>query len=219
MQMKPDYEKAAVKATETLVKYGINTAPVMPLPIFKRTPGVLVLSFAECSGTIGINRENLVTMFGAENQDAVTSVKLENGKLHYIVAYNQRLPLYMLQRALARELGHIILGHDGSLPEDVRMEEARCFACHFLCPRALVHALAAKRLTVEAVGSVTGCYERSMNIIRRLPGVHVPAELNRAVRDNFSEYIANFKNYQSILSAQDTSPLAEFGSYMDGYEE
>ena len=219
--MTPNYEAAAIKATETLIKYGISTAPIIPLPIFKRTPGVLVLSFAEMSGKIGIERKNLVTMFGLENQDAVTSVEIEDGKLKYLVAYNQRLPFYMLQRALARELGHIVLGHDGSLPEEVRTAEAQCFAVHFLCPRALIHALQENgtRLTVEAVGSVTGCYERCMNIVRKLPGVNVPAELNRKVKEQFSDYLSNFSDFQSILVEQDQSPQADFGTYMDGYKE
>ena len=221
MLMIPDYEKAAIKAMETLIKYEINTAPVIPLPVFKKTPGVLVLSFAEMSSKIGIERKNIVTLFGLEHQDAVTSVRVDDGRLHYLVAYNQRLPFYMLQRALARELGHIILGHDGSLPEEVRMQESLCFASHFICPRPLIHAIqeSGSRLTVEAVGSVTGCYERSMNIIRKLPGVHIPAELNRKVRNQFEDYISNFIDYQSILAEKDSSPLADFGSFMDGYVE
>ena len=32
--MTPNYEKAAIMATETLIKYGINSAPILPLPIF-----------------------------------------------------------------------------------------------------------------------------------------------------------------------------------------
>lgn len=219
--MIPDYQKAAIMATETIIKYRISSAPVIPLPIFKRTPGVLVLSFAEMSSKIGIERNNLKTMFGLENQDAVTSVSIEDGKLRYLVAYNQRLPFYMLQRALARELGHIILSHDGSRPLEVRQEESLCFAMHFLCPRALIHAIqeSGTRLTIEAVGSVTGCYERCMNVIRRLPEVNVPADLNRKVKEQFKDYIENFLDYQTILVEKDTSPLADFGTYMNGYQE
>ena len=132
--MTPDYERAAAAAMETLAKHNITTAPVDPLPVFKRTPGVLVLSFTEMSRQLGMDRNNLLTSFETENHDAVTSVHLNDGKLRYLVTYNQRLPMYLLQRALARELGHIVLGHDGSRPEDVRMAEAYCFAYHFLCP-------------------------------------------------------------------------------------
>lgn len=219
--MTPDYEKAAIKATETLIKYGVDTAPVFPIQILKRIPGVLVLSFSEISNRIDIERKKLVTLFGLENQDAVTSIQIDEGGLKYIVAYNQLLPFNMLQRSLARELGHIILEHDDSMDEDTRVMEAKAFSKHLLCPRALIHAIqeSGAQLTVEAVGCITGCYGRCQSLIRRLPGVHVPAELNRKVREQFSEYIENFISYQSILVKRDASPLADFGEYMLNYVE
>ena len=218
--MKPDYEKAAIKAAETLIKYGICSAPVLPLPIIKRMPGVLVVSFAEMSQSSGIDRKNLVTMFGNENQDAVTSVHNKNGKLVYLVAFNQRLPIYMIQRSLAREMGHIVLGHDGSLPEDVRLAEAQAFAYHLICPRPLVHAVKESgiRFSVEVLGNMTGCYERCLQGMRHTPGVHVPAELNRQVRDQFSEYLNNYLDYQTFVR-EDESVTADFGTFMEGYEE
>ena len=217
--MTPDYERAAIKAMETLIANHINTAPVIPLPIFKRTPGVLVLSFAEMSDMADVDRSSLVARFGP-NQDAAT-IHLPDTHLKYIVAYNQRLPFYMLQRALSRELGHIVLGHDGTRPDDVRNAEAYCFAHHLLCPRPLIHAIreAGIPLTVEVLGSVTGCYERCLAGIRREPGVRVPPELNRAVRDQFAAYLDNYIAFQRYLSPDDMSPVADFGNYMDFYEE
>lgn len=219
--MTPDYERAAIKATEMLIKHGINTAPVIPLPVFKRTPGCLVLSFTELSNQIGLDRNNILTSIDAENHDAVTSIHMDDGRLRYLVTYNQRLPFYLLQRALARELGHIVLGHDGSKPEDVRMAEAYCFAHHFLCPRPLIYAIQQSGVpfTVEVLGSMTGCYERCLQGMRKTPPVHVPVELNRQVRDQFRDYIDNFLDYESYLSKSDESMLANFGTYMDGYEE
>ena len=219
--MTPDYQRAAVAATEMLIRHGISTAPVLPLPIFKRTPGVLVLSFTEMSGRIGMDRDNLVSMFDTEQHDAVTSTHFEDGRLRYLVTYNQRLPFYLLQRALARELGHIVLGHDGSRPEEVRMAEAYCFAHHLLCPRPLLRAVLDSDipLTVEVLGAMTGCYERCLQGMRKTPAVHVPAELNRQVRAQFSDYIANFLDFESYLSKTDESMLANLGTYMDGYEE
>ena len=219
--MTPNYELAAIKAAEMLIKHNITTAPVDPLPVFKRTKGCLVLSFTEMSTMISVDRDNLVAMFDAENHDAVTSTHFEDGRLRYIVTYNQRLPLYLLQRALARELGHIVLGHDGSRPEDVRMAEAYAFAHHFLCPRPLIHAIQQSGipLTVEVLGAMTGCYERCLQGMRKTPAVHVPAELNRRIRDQFSDYIANFLDFESYLSKSDESMLANLGTYMDGYEE
>ncbi len=217
----PDYERAAITASEMLIKNNISTAPVTPLPVFKRTKGVLVLSFTEMSARIGVDRGNLIAMFDTENHDAVTSTHFDDGKLRYIVTYNQRLPFYLLQRALARELGHIVLGHDGSKPEEVRMEEAYCFAYHFLCPRPLVRAIQESGIpfTVEMLGSMTGCYERCLQGMRKTPAVHVPAELNRKVKEQFKDYIENFLDFESYLSKSDESMLVNIGTYMDGYEE
>lgn len=219
--MTPDYERAAIKAMEMLIKHHISTAPVDPLPVFKRTPGVLVLSFTELSNQIGIDRDNLLTSFDAENHDAVTSIHYDDGKLRYIVTYNQRLPFYLVQRALARELGHIVLGHDGSRPEDVRMAEAYCFAHHFLCPRPLLYAVQQSGIpfTVEVLGAMTGCYERCLQGMRKTPAVHVPPELNRQIRDQFADYLTNFLDFESYLTKSDESMLANFGTYMEGYEE
>ena len=216
----PDYEAAARKAMETLIKNKITTAPVTPLPIFKHADGVLVLSFAEMSGMAAIDRSSLIDLFG-DNQDAAT-IHMPEGPLRYVVAYNQRLPMYMLQRALARELGHILLGHDGTTrTTEARMAEAYCFAHHLLCPRPLIHAIQEANipLTVEVLGSATGCYERCLAGIRKEPGVHVPAELNRAVKELFSDWLQNFLAFQPILSRDDQSDLANFGHYMDNYEE
>lgn len=217
----PDYLSAAVKASEVLIQYGICTAPVDPLPILKKWPGVFVVSFAEMSHHLGMDRNDLVSICGSENQDAVTSVHLDGDLVRYVVAYNQQLPLHIVQRALARELGHIALCHDGSRPEDVRNEEARCFAHHLLCPRPLIHAIQAfnLRLTTELLGNVTGCYDYCLSCMRRSPGVPVPPDLNRSVRDQFMPYIQNFFEYYRNASLSDGSALADFGSYMDGYIE
>ena len=141
--MNPDFDRAATAAAEILIKYGIGTAPVDPIPIFKKAHGFNVVTFTEMSRMIGMSRQDLVSTFEAENHDAVSSVYVKDGQPHYLVAYNMRLPQYIVHRALAREMGHIILCHDGSRPEDVRNAEALCFAHHLLCPRPLIHAISA----------------------------------------------------------------------------
>ena len=219
--MKPDYDRAARTAAETLIKYNVIAAPVDPMPILKQLKGVLLFSYAEVSECIGIDRESIVKLFGKENQDAVTSVQKVNGELRYIVAYNKKLPFYLFQRALARELGHIILGHDGSLPEDVQNEEAACFARHFLCPRALVRSIfdSDALLTVTVLGNLTGCDETCLAGMRATPGTDVPAELNDKIREQFSEYVQNFVDYHEILQDADKTKIADFGSFMEGYAE
>ena len=218
--MTPDYERAALKATEILIKFGINSAPVSPLPILKKIPGVLVVSYQTMSNDIEQDRGCVLSMFG-DTRDAFTSVNRIGDKIQYLVTYNQHLPVFLMQRALARELGHIVLGHDGSRPEEVRNEEAKAFANHLLAPRALIHAVQASglRLTMEVLGNMTGCYEHCLSCMRRIPAVHIPAELNRAVRDQFMPYFMNFFDFQRGASVHDGSAIADFGTYMEGYVE
>ena len=219
--MTPDYQRAAIKATETLIKYSVRTAPVDPLPILKLLPGVFVMTFAEASDKAQMNRQDLMDLYGCDNLDAVTNVYISGDKKHYIVTYNRLLPSRIVDMALARELGHIVLGHDGTRPEDVRQEEARCFAHHLMCPRPLIHAISASnlRVTEDIVRNIAGFPDCCFSCIRKQPGVTVPPELNRIVRDNFMPYILNFFEYQRNASKFDGSALADLGTYMDNYIE
>lgn len=219
--MTPDFQAATTAAYETILKYGITSAPVDALPIIRSLPNTFVVSFTEMAYSIGLKRDTLLTTIGDQCQDAVTSVRRNGDQLYYIVAYNQRMPFYMLQRAFARELAHIVLGHDGSRPEEVRTAEAQLFAMHLLCPRPMVKAIenAGVQITVEMIGSLTGCYGRCLAMMRKAEGVYVPPELNRAVRDNFADYVRNFLDYHTVVSYEDESPVANFGTFMDGYEE
>lgn len=218
--MTPNYELAATAAMRALIANNITTAPVMPLPILKRIPGVLVLTFEEMSRDTGIERQKILKRFG-DNQDAATFYR-DTGKIRYIVVYNQSLSIYLAQRAIARELGHIVLGHDGETrTTENRMAEAYCFAHHLLCPRPVIKAIQDAGITVtyEVLGSVTGCYERCVAGIRTEPGVHVDPELNRKVREQFSDYLKNMIDFQPVLARSDQSAPADFGHYMDNYEE
>lgn len=216
-----NFDLAATKATEILIKYHISTAPIDPLPVLKKFPGVVVVPFAEAAHKVGIERESLLDMMGNESRAAVTTVQQIDVETRYIVVYNQRMPFVLLQRALARELGHIALCHDGTRPVEVRMAEAYAFALHFLCPRALIRTLqeSPHPLTVETLGNVTGCFGGCLSRMNQLPGANVPPELNRILKDQFAEHIKDFMRYQPILSAEDRSPVADFGTYMDNYEE
>ena len=128
--MIPDYVRAAQRAKEVYEKYQTNN----PLEIIKKQGCVLVMSFLEMAAAIGVDRESLVTICGEDNQDAITTVQTcPKGNTRYLVTYNQQLDDWQIRKALARELGHIALGHDGSRSEEVRDDEALCFAYHFLC--------------------------------------------------------------------------------------
>ena len=219
--MTSDYDRAATSAAEVLIKYEVSTAPVDPMMIFKKAENFNVVTFTEMSKRIGMDRHELISSFEVESHDAVTSAYMKDGRPHYLVAYNMRLPQYLVQRALAREMGHIVLGHDGTRPEDVRNAEALCFAHHLICPRALIHAIqeSGTKITTEVLGNTTGCHERCLIGMRHDPPTRVPAELNRKIKEQFSEYVSEFLDFQSFLSQDDESMIANFGTFMDGYEE
>jgi len=121
--MEPDLKKAEQKAKE-MKEAGADC----PLQMLKKLHNVAAASFANASARYGISREELISMFDIENQDAITVFR--DGR--YLVIYNQELPCKTIRYAVARELGHIVMEHDGSRPEDVRMEEAHYFARKFL---------------------------------------------------------------------------------------
>ena len=121
--MKPNFQKAEQKARE-LRESGADC----PLQILKSLQHVAAVSFADASARYGISRETLLTMFDDGNRDAVTMFRSGS----YLVIYNQELPCKIIRHAVARELGHIVMEHDGSRPEDVRMAEANHFAECFL---------------------------------------------------------------------------------------
>ena len=121
--MKPDYQRAEQKAKE-LKEAGDDC----PLQILKKLRNVAAVSFANASARYGISREELISMFDVENQDAITVYRDKS----YLVIYNQELPCKSIRYAVARELGHIVMEHDGSRPEEVRMEEAHYFAKKYL---------------------------------------------------------------------------------------
>lgn len=120
--MDPNYKRAAIKASETLEKYGINSSPVDSLRILSKFPNVRLFPF------------NIVSPDNGKAWDAMTCVRKKGDTFQYVVMYNREISPLMLNKALARELGHIVLEHDGNAPEEIWMEEANCFAYHFLCP-------------------------------------------------------------------------------------
>ena len=110
--MIPDYENAAAKAYDTFSRFGTSD----PQQILRRLSNVLLISFDAVDMPV--------------EQDAFTCVDQNK----YIVFYNQALSPVQLRSSLARELGHVILQHNGKDPEEIWDEEATCFAYHLLCP-------------------------------------------------------------------------------------
>ena len=118
--MVPNYHRAARKAAETMSKFGA-CAPDHILQILKQLPGVSVIAL------------DIQSIPGHECWDAFSCVREKDGVRQYIVIYNQTLPRVKLNLALAREMAHIVLKHDTTVPEEIWSEEANCFAYHCIC--------------------------------------------------------------------------------------
>ena len=181
----------------------------------------MLISFSELAEINGIDRKSVITVLGNDNKEAIATARYEEGNLKYVIAFNQRLPMILVQRSLARELAHLELKHDGSKPESIRNEEALCFARHLLCPRPVLKSIesAGIPLTIELISSLTGCRQRCMEGIRSTPGACVSPDINRLVREQFGDFIEEFISYANVVKSRDTSELADFGSFFDNYME
>ena len=219
----PDFILAATKALAMILENHITETPIDPLRIIKDYPGVRLVPFVKMADEIEKQRTDLIPMFGT-NQDAATFSLITPGmdEIEYIVVYNMRLPIEIIHRAIARELGHIVLGHDGTArTPEVRMAEAMCFAHHLLSPRPVIHLLQASGMpvTMNVLTAVCGCSDECVDDLQQLPCVCVPADLNAAVRDLFSPHILEYISFHESSPRQDKSPAIDFGTFMDGYEE
>jgi len=216
--MTPDYNKAAAKAAETLIRHGVKTAPVSPIAILEGMDNVILSSYSDLCGSQETNPFSLKQLFG-KYRGAMSSVHTGNGKTWYVVLYNNLLPTTMVQQALARELGHIVLRHQESSEEN--NAEAVCFAQHLLCPRPLIQTIreTGMRLTTDVLANLTGVFHQRLTCIRHTPGTSVPAAVNRFLRGQFMPFVMNFFEYYATAVPEDGSGLADFGTYMDLYEE
>lgn len=57
-----------------------------------------------------------------------------------------------------------------------------------------------------------------MPILMKYPGARVPADLNRQVHDLFAPHIREYIRFHVAAPPADTSPVIDFGTYMDHYE-
>jgi len=220
--MTPNYDAAAIKAMEILRDNNITETPIDSLSILLRYPGVRVMSFSNMAMQTGMDRDNLVPLFG-ENQDAATfHLNMSIDDVKYVVVYNKMLPIEIIMRGIARELGHIALGHDGATrPTEVRRQEAMCFAHHLLSPRPIIHMLQESGipLTQNILSDTTGCSGECVEGIQAIPATNVPKELNQQVRDLFSKGVNEYIRFHKASPKNDKSPIVDFGAFMEGYDE
>ena len=218
----PDYDRAASAAMQLLIDHNVTETPINPLPILLNYPGVRVLPYTKMASDAGMDRKELIPIFG--NQDAATFHLDLPGvdDVKYVVVYNMRLPFEIIWRAIARELGHIVLGHDGvTRSMEARMQEAVCFSHHLISPRPVLNFLRLSGLpfTLNVLTNTTGCAEECVQEMQSIPGAHVPPALNAQVRDLFVPHLREYVDFYLASHKQDRSPLLDLGTFMDNYEE
>lgn len=207
---------------EILINNHITETPINPMPIILKTPGVRVMPFTRMADEAGIEREDLLPLFGACQDAATFHLGMEIADVKYVVVYNMRLPFEIIWRGIARELGHIVLGHDGATRSaDVRTAEAMCFAHHLLSPRPIIRLIqeSGTPLTMSVLAHTTGCSDECVEDMQKIPGVRVPKELNRQVKDLFARGINEYIRFHRSSPMVDRSPLVDLGTYMDNYED
>ena len=74
-------------------------------------------------------------------------------------------------------------------------------------------------LTMSALANTTGCSDECVEDMRKIPGVHVPKELNAQIRQQFSRGIKEYIRFHVASPMKDNSPVLDLGTYMDFYEE
>ena len=136
--MNPDYKTATAKAAEALTRYCIDRDRPDPLSVLRQLSNVLLMPFRQ--SFLYIDSTYQYT-FSIGDRESMTLVNNVGGNLQYIVIYDENTDPVKLQLDLAKELGHVILQHDGSSPENVWLEEATCFAYHFISPAPSINAV------------------------------------------------------------------------------
>ena len=86
--MKPDFDRAAAKAMEILIGNMLTETPIDPLAILLKTPGVRVLPFTRMAAEAGLERKDLVQLFGC-NQDAATFLVDSIESVRYVVVHQK----------------------------------------------------------------------------------------------------------------------------------
>ena len=220
--MLPNYEAAAAAAMNLLIRKNITSTPIDSLSILLSTPGVRVMTFSEMATETGENRDELVPLFGKNQDAALFKLMQPIDGVDYVAVYNRFLLEDVVSRGIARELGHIVMGHDGQTrPAEVRLAEAHCVAHHLLSPRPVIRLLQESgiRITLDILAETTGCSSDCVEGLQAIPGVHVPKEINQQVKKQFEKEILEYMRFRSASHKKDTSPEIDFGSFMDNYED
>lgn len=189
MNTKPDYKKAINEADCILLS---SNQFELPLNIEKILKGIKTLN-------IQINKYSdtgLEQALKIKNSGFVT----ENNGI-YFVLYNDGIESEGNHRfTLCHELGHIVLGHDLSKPDDkIQEAEANAFATELLMPEAIVQEMLNRGYSIINEASLDNLFNASYQASRiRVDEFKKLPEWHGRYTDYDSIVNIQFKNYLDI---------------------
>ena len=221
--MKPHFTNAATQATKVLIKYNVARTPVYPQQIIQASPIATMISFADLAMFADVERSSILKAMHEENELAMSFVyKKSDGSPHYLFAFNRKKPIGEVRFALAVELGHIYLGHTGYRDNETRFAESLCFTHHLIFPRPLIKLLQERGFifTNRSFARIFGECSDFLDELVTSPSVTISAELNRAVKEQFTPYVDALADAGILSLPMDPSEqILDLSQYMQGYEE
>ena len=221
--MTPDFTKAATQAVRVLLKYGVDKVPIYPQQVLQKSKIVTMVSFADLAEMAEVGREDILSAIHADNDIAISFVQnMADGSPRYVFAFNREKPIDQVSMAMAIELGHVYLGHVGYLDNETRLDEAKCFAHHFVFPRAVIRLLEERGvvLTRNSFSRIFGSCDMCLESMLKDDSVSVPAELNAQLKEQFRPYVDKLEAAGMLAkNVKEGDHVLDLSRYMGGYEE
>ena len=214
---------AASQAMRALIKFNVARTPIYPHQIIQDSDRVTMVSFEEPDEITNISMNTKLEAFGSPNDIVVSYVYENEQNAHeYLFCANRSYPIGDMRLALAVELGHAYLGHPKTMVDTYKYEkEAECFALHLEFPRPVIRLLQERGYVINKrrFERVFGTCDWCVETIRHAIPVHVPPELNRIVKEQFTPYINKLEKIGLLSMPVWSTEELDLSKYMAGYED
>lgn len=216
-----DCTTAATQAYRALIKFNVCRTPIYPQQILQASNRATIISYEdeeELDDVCGTN-----AIISTSQSDLVMSSVIADDEEHeqYLFTVKRNAPLGKLKLAIAVEMGHIYLGHGvNMLGSEKAIREAECFALHLEFPRPMIKLLQEHGviLTKTTFSRIFGDCEWCLDNILKADPVKVSPELNRLVKEQFTQYVNRLEDIGIFLIEPKGEEL-DLSRYMAGYEE
>ena len=179
--MSADLDRAAAMALLTLKKLQISTLPVDPMAILRQCRRTKVYTWKEYCALIA---ERFPVASRLPHPEAMTQRYTTPAGLDYWIVYfdDKMLRYARYNFSVAHELGHIVLKHTGTSPEEER--EADTFASHLLVPRPVLSCI--RHTNITDLCATFGVSESCMRTVFSSPACRLDPVLTTHIRNQFA---------------------------------